>query len=566
MTAWEWISEPWGQAFMQHAFLEVALVGIVGGWLGCWVLLYGVSYSAESLSHGMFPGLVGASLLGFPLVAGGAVGAGAAAAGIAGLGDQRGIDRDTSVGVVITSLFGLGALLALMPDSPPGIQELLFGDVLAVSRRDLLVTALIALPVLALLWVLHERLLAVGFDRSTARAIGIAPRPVELVVMLLVAAAVVASVQTLGSLLVVAVLVAPAACARLLTHRLGTMLCVSIAVAIAAGAAGLYLSYYAGTAGGASIALCLVGAYLVALCADAAVRGASVANTCRVRRAPEPIREGWGMSDSVYRVTEIIGTSPIRGRQPRRTPCDRRAHDSRSARRGSHALRRHDQGREDRRLPRSPRHLVQVRRVGLTRRDPPYRRSPVRTRRSARSRHSQGTIHRQPHLGAPMLRARDEKPDARPRLAAVRAGAAQHHVVLVDRELEALRERGDGLLEAVVGELRDAAAAVADDVVVVLAAGVRGLVAGRAVADVEPVDEAEAIEHLERAVHARDAHARVVAAQLVGDLLRGGAAVLPREGVDDARARGAGAEALALERRVRVRAPGRVMGRAQRRW
>ena len=212
--AWSWLSEPWGQAFMQHAFTEVALVGLVGGWLGCWVLLYGVSYSAESLSHGMFPGLVGASLLGLPLVAGGAVGAGAAAAGIAGLGNARGIDRDTSVGVVITSLFGLGALLALAPSSPPGIQELLFGDVLAVSRRDLLVTALIALPVLALLWVLHARLLAVGFDRSSARAIGIAPRPVELVVMLLVAAAVVVSVQALGSLLVVAVLVAPAACAR----------------------------------------------------------------------------------------------------------------------------------------------------------------------------------------------------------------------------------------------------------------------------------------------------------------------------------------------------------------
>jgi ABC-type Mn2+/Zn2+ transport system permease subunit len=258
---------------MQHAFTEIVLVGLVGGWLGCWVLLYGVSYSAESLSHGMFPGLVGASLLGLPLVAGGAVGAGAAAAGIAGLGNARGIDRDTSVGVVITSLFGLGALLALAPSSPPGIQELLFGDVLAVSSRDLLVTALIALPVFALLWVLHARLLAVGFDRSSARAIGIAPRPAELVVMLLVAAAVVVGVQALGSLLVVAVLVAPAACARLLTRRLGPMVRVSAAVAVAGGVAGLYLSYYAGTAAGASIALCLVGAYLFALGADAAFGG-----------------------------------------------------------------------------------------------------------------------------------------------------------------------------------------------------------------------------------------------------------------------------------------------------
>ena len=271
--AWNWLSAPWGQAFMQHAFTEVALVGLVGGWLGCWVLLYGVSYSAESLSHGMFPGLVGASLLGLPLVAGGAVGAGAAAAGIAAVGEARGIDRDTSVGVVVTSLFGLGALLALAPSSPPGIQELLFGDVLAVSNRDLLVTALIALPVLGLLWILHARLLAVGFDRSSARAIGIAPRPAELVVMLLVAAAVVVGVRALGSLLVVAVLVAPAACARLLTRRLGPMVRVSAAVAVAGGVAGLYLSYYAGTAAGASIALCLVGAYLLALAAVAAFAG-----------------------------------------------------------------------------------------------------------------------------------------------------------------------------------------------------------------------------------------------------------------------------------------------------
>ena len=88
--------------------------------------------------------------------------------------------------------------------------------------------------------------------------------------------------------------------------------------------------------------------------------------------------------------------------------------------------------------------------------------------------------------------------------ATVRAGAAQHDVVLVDRKLEALRKRVDRLLEAVVAELRDAAAAVADDVMVVLAARVRRLVAGGAVADVEAVDEPEPIEHLERAVDARE--------------------------------------------------------------
>ena len=224
----------------------------------------------------MFPGLVGASLLGLPLVAGGAAGAAAAASGIAGLGERRGIDRDTSVGVVITSVFGLGALLALdarLAAGHPGAAVRRRAGGLAARSA---VTALIALPVLALLWVLHERLLAVGFDRSTARAIGIAPRPVELTVMLLVAAAVVVGVQALGSLLVVAVLVAPAACARLLTRRVGRMLWVSVAVAIACGVAGLYLSYYAGTAGGASIALSLPGAMADAcrLAGDAVRRGA----------------------------------------------------------------------------------------------------------------------------------------------------------------------------------------------------------------------------------------------------------------------------------------------------
>jgi ABC-type Mn2+/Zn2+ transport system permease subunit len=116
----------------------------------------------------MLPGLVGASLLGVPLLAGGAVGAGAAAAGMAGLGNERGLDRDTSVGVVITSLFGLGALLALAPASPPGIQELLFGDVLAVTRRDLLATALIALPFGVLGF--PRAPLAVGFDAPRARS------------------------------------------------------------------------------------------------------------------------------------------------------------------------------------------------------------------------------------------------------------------------------------------------------------------------------------------------------------------------------------------------------------
>jgi len=247
---------------MQRALLELVLVGLVGGVLGCWIVLYELSYSAESLAHSLFPGLVLAALLGFPLVLGGAIGVLAAAAAVALAARVPGIDRDTSVAVVITSLFGLGVLLALAPVTPPGLENLLFGDLLGVSRADLVTAAALAGTVLLALAVLHRQLLAVGFDRTTARALGGRPLFTDLGLLALIAAATLIAVRGLGNLLVVAVLVAPAATARLLTRRFAPMMALAAALAIACGIGGLYLSYYAGTAGGASVAGLYVLAYL----------------------------------------------------------------------------------------------------------------------------------------------------------------------------------------------------------------------------------------------------------------------------------------------------------------
>ncbi len=262
---WHWIAAPVHYGFMQHALAEMVLVGAVGGVLGCWIVLFGISYSAESLAHGMFPGLVVAALIGLPLIAGGAVGLGFAAIAIAASAGIAGLDRDTSVGVVITSGFGLGVLLALSPSAPPGLEGLLFGDVLAVSTRDLARTALISAAILAALAALHGRLLVVGFDRSGARALGVRPRPVEAALLVLVAAAVLVGIQALGTLLVVAALVGPAATARVLCHRVPAMMAFGAIMGATAGVAGLFISYYADVAAGASIALCMVGAYAVAL-------------------------------------------------------------------------------------------------------------------------------------------------------------------------------------------------------------------------------------------------------------------------------------------------------------
>jgi len=268
---WSRAADPLGQAFFAHAVVAVLLVAVVGGLLGSWIVVFGVSYTAESLAHGMFPGLVIAALVGLPLLAGGTLGVAVAAVLIAALAGVRGLDRDTAVGVVVTSLFGLGVLVALAPATPPGIQELLFGDVLAVSTADLVRTGAVAALVLVALGGLHGRLLLVGFDRTTARALGVAPRPVELALLLLVAAAVLVGVQVLGSLLVVAILVAPAAAGRVVARRIGPLMLASVAIALAGGLGGLYLSYYADTAGGASIALVLVALYLAVL-VGAAIR------------------------------------------------------------------------------------------------------------------------------------------------------------------------------------------------------------------------------------------------------------------------------------------------------
>ena len=146
-----------------------------------------------------------------------------------------------------------------------------------MQPRDIVVTAAVVAPLLVALALLHHRLLAVGFDRGAAALIGARPRATEVALLICIAAAVVVGTQALGSLLVIAILVAPAATARLVARRLPAMFAVAAGVALTASVAGIELSYHAGTATGASIALCLVGTYLVAVALGRGTVGARAA-------------------------------------------------------------------------------------------------------------------------------------------------------------------------------------------------------------------------------------------------------------------------------------------------
>jgi ABC-type Mn2+/Zn2+ transport system permease subunit len=263
-------TEPLSNGTTLMALAQIAVLGTVSGAVGCWVVLYELSYSAESLAHGMFPGLVIAALIGAPLLLGGAIGVLVAAALVAVATRLSGDSAETAIAVVITALFGTGVLLALSPSSPPGIQGLLFGDLLGATATDIAIAATVGSAILGALWLLHHRLLAIGFDPGSAGSVGISAAVVNLALLALVAVTVLVAVQGLGNLLVAAILVGPAAAARQLTHRIGPMIAVSIGTAVSAGVIGIYASYHLKTAAGASVVVAILGLYILSSLAAAA--------------------------------------------------------------------------------------------------------------------------------------------------------------------------------------------------------------------------------------------------------------------------------------------------------
>ncbi|MDQ3648114.1 MAG: metal ABC transporter permease [Actinomycetota bacterium] len=272
--------DPLSSGLGRRALAEVALLGALGGGLSFWVTSYRLSYAAESLAHGLLPGAVAAALIGVPVAAG--AGAGvllAALLVVAAARDER-IGVEAATAVAVSGLVGLGALLALAPDSPQRLEELLFGDPLSVTDADLAVAGAAGVAAGAALVALHRPLTAVAFDPGGARAAGVKPALVSTALLALVAMSLAVAVRGLGNLLALAVLVAPAVAVRGHVRTPAGAVIGGAVVAVVAGLAGVAFSFALGVATGASVAL--------ALCA-AAVTGGSLAGLrperSRARRA-----------------------------------------------------------------------------------------------------------------------------------------------------------------------------------------------------------------------------------------------------------------------------------------
>ena len=247
---------PLGYDFFVRALVASALVGVACAVIGSFVVLKGMSFIGDAVSHAAFPGIVIAYLLGLPIIVGGAVASIATALGIGILTRTSGLRSDSIIGVLFAGMFALGvALFSSIPNYVGDLFHFLFGDVLGISVSDLVALGVLVLLLLVVVRIFWRELLFATFDPLGAGAAGLPVRRLDDLLLILIAVTIVISLQAVGIVLVVAMITTPAATAQLLARRFGRMIQVAALIGIVSAVAGLYLSYAFDLASGAAIVL-----------------------------------------------------------------------------------------------------------------------------------------------------------------------------------------------------------------------------------------------------------------------------------------------------------------------
>jgi manganese/iron transport system permease protein len=250
------LTDPMAYQFMQRGLAAALLVGIVCAVMGTFVVLKGLAFIGDAVSHAAFPGLVIAYIVGAPLYVGGAIAAVATALAI-GLVSRRGRLRfDTSVGVLFAGTFAFGVLLfSTIKNYVTDLLGYLLGNVLGIGVGDLIQVAVLGAIVLVIVLAIRKELLFATFDPAGAAASGLPVAALEYLLLALLGVTIVVSIQAVGIIMVVAMLVTPAATAQLIVVRFGQMMALAAVLAAISAVIGLYLSFYLNLASGASIVL-----------------------------------------------------------------------------------------------------------------------------------------------------------------------------------------------------------------------------------------------------------------------------------------------------------------------
>ncbi len=252
----EFLVAPFEFGFMQRAFLGGVLVGAICALVGTYVVLRGLAFVGDALAHAAFPGVVIAYLLNGNIYLGATIFALATALGIGLVSRRSQVSYDTAIGILFAGAFALGVLLmSTIHGYTVDLFSFLFGNVLGVSKRDLLLVGFLGAMVLLTIILFYKELLLLSFDPTVAEAMGYPVQALNYLLLGLIAMTIVISIQAVGIILVVALLVTPSATASLLTERFLRMMVLGVLLAALAAVIGLYLSYYLNVASGAAIVL-----------------------------------------------------------------------------------------------------------------------------------------------------------------------------------------------------------------------------------------------------------------------------------------------------------------------
>jgi ABC-type Mn2+/Zn2+ transport system permease subunit len=262
----EWFTEPFALAFQQRALLGGVLAALMTSVVGTWLVLRGMSFFGDAFVHGVVPGIAAAVVLDINPLLGAAVAAAVMVFAIEVVNRQTVLSEDTSIGLLFVGMLALGVVIISRLDTYSGsLTSILFGDALGVTQSDLYGQAILAVIVIVVALALYRPLLALSFNAEKAELWGMKPKRAHAALLVLIAAAVIGSYQSVGTLLVFGLLVGPPATASLIARTVPRMMIYSAVIALFSVWLGLTLSYHLGTAGSATMALVPIVLFFIVL-------------------------------------------------------------------------------------------------------------------------------------------------------------------------------------------------------------------------------------------------------------------------------------------------------------
>ena len=252
----EWLIEPFSHGFQQRALIGGSLAALMSAVVGTWIVLRGMSFFGDAFVHGIVPGSAAAVAFDINPVIGAVIAAAVMVWLIEVVHRQTALGEDTAIGLLFVGMLALGVVILSRMESYAGsLTSILFGDVLGVTVPDLLWQGALAIIVIAGATLLYRPLLALAFNPEKAELWGLQPRRTHAALLVLIAAAVIGSYRSVGTLLVFGLLVGPPAAASLISRTVPRMMLTAAVIAVLSVVIGLSASYWLGTAGSATMAL-----------------------------------------------------------------------------------------------------------------------------------------------------------------------------------------------------------------------------------------------------------------------------------------------------------------------